>query len=97
MTFVPSDGLLVGQPEIDEVLDLDTGEILPAWKAVGDDYERVLGIGLRQTCAQRGIRYLLEEPLVWMVYASSTECVATRLWAHWGKQWKEQNLEITCE
>ena len=42
MDCLSNPGLLVEKPEIDEVLDLDTGEILPAWKAVGDDYEKVL-------------------------------------------------------
>ena len=42
MNSIPSVSLLVDQPVIDEVLDLDTGEILPACKVVNDDYEKVL-------------------------------------------------------
>lgn len=34
--------LLVDKPEIDEVLDLSTGELLSAWDAVGEDYEKAL-------------------------------------------------------
>lgn len=42
MDCLSNPGLLVEKPQIDEVLDLNTGEILPAWKAVGNDYEKVL-------------------------------------------------------
>ena len=42
MNSVNSAGLLVDRPEIDEVLDLETGEILPAREVVGYDYEKVL-------------------------------------------------------
>lgn len=53
MNISASRGLLVDQPEIDEVLDLDTGEILPARQAVGDDYERVLQLRMH---LMQGIR-----------------------------------------
>jgi hypothetical protein len=42
MTLNHRRSLAVDDPEIDEVLDLDTGEILPAQIAIGDDYEIAL-------------------------------------------------------
>ncbi len=34
--------LVVDDPEIDEVMDLSTGELISAWDAVGEDYEKAL-------------------------------------------------------
>lgn len=48
-----SKSLMVDNPEIDEVMDLSTGGLLPAWNAVGQDYERALQLrmNLRQGIA----------------------------------------------
>ncbi len=42
--------LAVDAPEIDEVLDLETGAFIPAWQKIGEDYERALQLrmALRQ-------------------------------------------------
>lgn len=53
MNDMTTKSLLVAEPEIDEVLDLATGEILPARETVGQDYERALQLrmALRQGIA----------------------------------------------
>lgn len=39
--------LVVGDPEIDEALDLETGEIHPVQDVVGEDYEKALQLRMR--------------------------------------------------
>jgi len=53
MDGTPMKSLLVDYPEIDEVLDLETGAIPPAWEVVGEDYEKALQLrmALRQGIA----------------------------------------------
>lgn len=53
MDGTPMKSLLVDDPEIDEMLDLTTGEILPARETVGEDYEKALQLrmNLRQGIA----------------------------------------------
>lgn len=63
MNIASSHSLLVDQPEIDEVLDLDTGEIVPAWKAVDDDYEKVLQLRMSLMQGNRSGRPIYACPL----------------------------------
>jgi hypothetical protein len=63
MDAFPFPGLLVDKPVIDEVLDLDTGEILPAWKAVGDDYEKAVQLRMNLKQGNRSGRPVYACPL----------------------------------
>jgi Family of unknown function (DUF6035) len=47
MPLLPPHGLLVDLPTIDEVLDLETGEILSARHIVGDDMEKLLQLRMK--------------------------------------------------
>ncbi len=59
MSFGPLQSLLVDQPEIDEILDLETGEVAPARSYVGADFEEVLRfrMGLMEAMSSKAARY----------------------------------------
>ncbi len=55
--------LAVAAPEIDEVLDLDTGQVLSAQGAIGDDYEKALQLRMSLQDRIRAEKPLLACPL----------------------------------
>lgn len=63
MDETPTASLVVNDPEIDEVLDLSTGEILPARETVGEDYEKALQLRMNLRQGIAAVKPLLACPL----------------------------------